>query len=122
MCMTKKKKLENTPKPLHKHAKAKRPVTVGWSTFIDDIIKQAESQPPVGLIKVASRQRIGSLRATSSPSVTFVEVHSKTEETEQDFKEIDNSCPISFQGGNFSNLCKGGWETGEIKEPKSPLK
>ena len=41
--MTKKKKIENTPKPLPNPDKVKGPVTLGQSTFIDDIIKQAES-------------------------------------------------------------------------------
>jgi len=59
--MTKKKKLENTPKPLPKPDKAKGPVTLGRSTFIDDMIKQAKSQPLVGPRKVASRQPTGSL-------------------------------------------------------------
>ena len=78
------------------------------STFIDDIIKQVESQPSVGPRKVASRQPTGSLRAICSPSVAFAEVHSKTEETEQNFQEIENSRPISLQEGNSSNLREGG--------------
>ena len=48
-------------------------------------------------------------------------MHSKAEETEQDFQEIENSRPISLQEGNSSNLCEGGGETGEIEEPRSPL-
>jgi len=48
-------------------------------------------------------------------------VHNKTKDTEQDFQEIENSHPISFQEGNSSKLCEGGGETGEIEEPKSPL-
>lgn len=82
MCMTKKKKLENAPKPLPKPDKAKRLVTLCRSTSIDDIIKQAESQPSVGPRKVASRQPTGSLRAIGSPFVAFAKVHNKTKETE----------------------------------------
>lgn len=113
--MTKKKKLENNPKPLHKPDKAKGPVTLSQLTFIDDIIKKAKSQPLVGPRKVASRQPIGSLRATYSPSVAFAEVHNKIEETEQDLQEIENSRPIYLQEGNSSNLCEGGGETGEAE-------
>ena len=86
MCMTKQKKPKKNPKPLPKPDKAEGPVTLGRSTFIDDIIKKAESQPSVGSRKVASRQPTNSLRATKSPSVAFAEVHSQTEE--QYFQEI----------------------------------
>lgn len=46
-------------------------------------------------------------------------MHSQTEE--QDFQEIENSTPKLLQEGNFSNLCEGRGETGEIEEPRSPL-
>jgi len=46
-------------------------------------------------------------------------VHSQTEE--QDFHEIENSTPELLQEGNFSNLCEGEGETGETKEPRSPI-
>jgi len=48
-------------------------------------------------------------------------LHSQTEETEQDFQEIENSHSIYLQKGNSSNLYEGGGEIGEIKEPRSPL-
>ena len=101
--------------------KPEGPVTLGRTTFIDNIIKKFESQPSVGPRKIASRQPTSSLRATESPSVAFAEVHSQTEETEQDSQEIENSRPISLQEGNSSNLHEGGGETGEIEEPRSPL-
>jgi len=53
--MTKKKKLENNPILLPKPEKSKGPVTLGRSTFIDDILKKVESQPSVGPRNVASR-------------------------------------------------------------------
>ena len=46
-------------------------------------------------------------------------MHSQTEE--QDFQEIENSTPELLQEGNFSNLCEGEGETGEIEEPRSPI-
>jgi len=104
--MTKQKKPKKNPKPLPKPDKAKRPVTLGRSTFIGDIIKKEESHPSVGHRKVSSRQPTSSLRATESLSVAFAEVHSQAEE--QDFQEIENSRPKSLQEGNLSNLCKGG--------------
>ena len=75
----------------------------------------------MGPRKVASRQPTGSLRATGTPYIAFAKVHNKTEDTEQDFQEIENSHPIYLQEGNSSNLCEGG-ETGETEEPRSPLK
>ena len=59
--MTKQKKPEKNPKPLPKPDKAKGRVTLGRSTFIDEILKKAESQPLVGPRKVASRQPTSSL-------------------------------------------------------------
>ena len=82
--MTKQKKLEKNPKPLPKPDKAKVLVTLGWSTFEDEILKKAESQLSVGPRKVASRQPTSSLRTTESASIAFTEVHNQTEE--QDFK------------------------------------
>ena len=84
--MTKQKKPEKNSKPLPKPEKSKGPVTLGRSTFIDEIFKKAESQPSVGPRNVISRQPTSSLQATGSPSVAFVEVHSQTDE--QDFQEI----------------------------------
>ena len=89
--MTKQKNPEKNSKPLPKPKKAKGPVTVGRSTFIDEIIKKVESQPSIGPRKVISTQPTSSLQATGSPSVAFAEVHSQTEE--QDFQEIENSTP-----------------------------
>jgi len=70
--MTKKKKPE----------KSKGPVTLGRSTFIDDILKKVESQQLVGPRNVPSRQPIVSLWATGSPSIAYAEVHNKTRGTE----------------------------------------
>jgi len=82
--MTKQKKLEKNAKPLPKPDKAKGLVTLGRSTFIDEILKKLESQPSVGPRKVASRQPTSSLQATRSPSVAFAEVYTQIEE--QDFQ------------------------------------
>jgi hypothetical protein len=41
---------------------------------------------------------------------------------EQDFQEIENSTPELLQEGNLSNLCEGEGETGEIEEPRSPIR
>ena len=108
--MTKQKNPEKNPKPLPKSDKAKRPLTLGWSTFIDEILKKAESQPSVGPRKVTSRQLTSSLQATGSPSIAFAEVHIQTEE--QDFQEIENYSLKSLQEGNLSNLYEGRGETG----------
>lgn len=89
--MIKKKRPENNAIPHPKPEKSKGPVTLGRSTFIDDILRKAESQPLVGPRTVASRQSTVSIRATGSPSVAYAEVHSKTEGTEQSFQDIENS-------------------------------
>ena len=102
------KQNEIPPRP----EKPKGPVTLGRTTFIDNIIKRAKSQPSVGPRKIASRQPTSSLHATESPSVAFAEVHSQTEK--QDSQEIENSHPIYLQEGNSSNLHEGGGEIGEI--------
>jgi len=107
--MTKQKNPEKNLKPPPKPDKAKGLVTLGRLTFIDEILKKAESQPSVGPRKAASRQPTSSLWAKESPSVVFAEVHSQTEE--KYFQEIENSSPKSLQEGNLSNLCKGGGET-----------
>jgi len=117
--MTKQKKTEKNPKPPSKIEKAKGPVTLGRTTFIDEIYKKVESQPSVGPRRINSKQPTSSLQATGSPSVAFAEVHSQTEE--QDFQEIENSTPELLHEGNLSNLCEGGGETGEIREPGSPI-
>ena len=46
-------------------------------------------------------------------------MHSQTEE--QDFQEIENLTPEPLHEGNLSNLCEGGGEIGEIREPGSPI-
>ena len=55
-------------------------MTLGRSTFIDEILKKVESQPSLGPGKVTSRKPTSSLQATGSPSVAFAEVHSQTDE------------------------------------------
>ena len=61
-------------------------MTLGRTTFIDEIYKKTESQPLVGPNKIISKQPTSSLQATGSPSVAFAKVHSQTEE--KDFQEI----------------------------------
>ena len=117
--MTKQKKPEKDQKPPYKVEKAKGLVTLGRTTFIDEIYKKAESQPSVGYRKINSKQPTSSLQASGSPSEAFAEVHSQTEE--QDFQEIENLTLGLLHEGNLSNLCEGGGETGEIGEPRSPI-
>ena len=60
-CMTRKfKQNEIPPRP----EKPKGSVTLGRTTFIDNIIKNSESQSVVRTIKIASRQPTSSLQAT----------------------------------------------------------
>jgi len=116
--MTKQKKPEKNIKLPFKPEKAKGLVTLGRTTFIDEIYRKTESQPSVGFRKTNSKQPTSSLQAAGSPSVAFAEVHSQTDE--QDFQEIENSIPERLQEGNLSNLCEGEGEIGEVEEPRSP--
>ena len=75
--MTTQKKLEKDQKP---PSKAKGPVTLGRTTFIDEIYKKTESQLSVGLRKIHSKQPTSSLQATASPSGAYGEVQSQTVE------------------------------------------
>jgi hypothetical protein len=84
VCMTKKKYLEK-PKPPPKITKAQGPVLLERSTFIDDIIRKAESQASVGPRKGSTRIP----QEAVSPTTTHVEIHSKIEGTEQSFQSTD---------------------------------
>jgi len=95
-------------------------VTLGQSTFIDNILKKVESQPSIGPTNISSRQPTISLLAIGSPSIAYTKVHIKIVGTEKSFQEIENSCPISSQEGNSCNIHEGGGEIGEIEEPRSP--
>ena len=112
------KKNKIPPKP----EKTKGPVTLGRTTFINEILKKTESQPSVGPRKVVSRQPTSSLQATKSPSVAFAEIHSQTEVIEQDSQEIENPHLISLQEGNSSNLHEGEGEKGKKKNQNLLLK
>ena len=118
--MTKKNRPENDIIQHPKPQKSKGPMTLGWSTFIDEIIRKAESQPSVRPRIVDSGHPIVSLQATSWPSVAYAEVNSKTEGTAQSFQDIENLRPIPSQEGNSCNIHGGGGETRESKEPRSP--
>ena len=101
--------------------KLKGLVTLGRTTFIDEILKRAQSQPSVEFRKVISRQPTSSLQATKSPSEAFAKIHNQTEGIEKDSQEIENPCISSPQEGNSSNLREGEGETGETGDPKSPI-
>ena len=101
-----------------KTEKPKGPVTLGCTTFIDEILERTESQPLVGFKITTSRQPTSSLQATESPSEAFAEIHSQTEGIEQDSQEIENPCIISPREGNSSNICEGEGETRETRDPK----
>ena len=65
-----------------KTEKPKGPVTLGRTTFIDEILKKNESQPSVGFKR--TRQTTSSLQATESPSEAFAEMYSQIEGIKQD--------------------------------------
>ena len=104
-----------------KFEKPKGPVTLGQTTFIDEILKRTESQPSVGFRKAISRPPTSSLQATESPSEALAEIHSQTEGIEKYSQEIENPCVISPQEGNSSSLHEGEGEIGEIGDSTSPI-
>jgi len=92
--MTKKKRPEkDIIPPPHKPEKSKGLVTLGRSTFINEIMRKVESQSLVGPRIIATRHPIISLHATGSPFVANTEIHSKTKGSEQSFQDIENSQP-----------------------------
>ena len=105
-----------------KTEKPKGSVTLGRTTFIDEILKITESHPLIGFRKAISRQPTSYLQATESPSEASAEIHSQIEGIEQDSQEIGNPCISSPQEGNFSNLREGEGKMGETKDPQSPIK
>ena len=105
--MTKKKRLEKDIIPAPKPEKSKGPATLGRSTFIDEIIRNAESQSSIGPQTIATRHPTISLQATGSPFVANAEIHSKTEGSKQSFQDIENSQPHPSQEGNSCNLREG---------------
>lgn len=105
-----------------KTKKPKGPVTLGRTTFIDEILKRTESQPLVGFKRTTSRQPNSSLQATESPSEAFAKIHSQTEGIEKYSQEIENPCINFLQEANSSNLREGEGETGETGDPTSPIK
>lgn len=122
--MTKKKRPEKDIIPHPKPEKSKGPVTIGRSTFIEEIIRKVESQSSVGPWTIATRHPTISLQVTGSPSVANAEIHNNTEGSEQSFQDIENSQPRASQEGNSCNLCEGEGETGNPKikssKPRSP--
>ena len=79
-------------------------MTLGCTTFIDEILKRTESQPSVGFKRTISSQPTSSLQATESPSEAFTEIHSQKKGIEKDSQEIENPCINFLQEGNSSNL------------------
>jgi hypothetical protein len=100
--MTKKKDLEKT-KPPPKITKSQGSMLLGRSTFIDDIIRKAESQASVGPRKGSTRIP----QVTASPTAAHTEIHRKTEGTELRFQSTDTP-PLNPLGeGNSCNLEEG---------------
>lgn len=123
--MTKKKRVEKDIIPPPIFEKSKGPVTLGRSTFIDEIIRKAESQSSVGPRTISTRNPTVTFQVAGSPSVADVEIHSKIEGSKQSFQNTENLQPNPLQEGNSCNLCEGEGEIGSAKKiksskPKSP--
>ena len=83
------KKNKNPPKI----EKPKGSVTLGRTTFIDEIFKRTTSRKPTS-----------SLQAAESPSEAFAKIHNQKNGIEQDSQEIENPCISFLQEGIPSNL------------------
>lgn len=80
--MTGNKKIEKDQNPPPKSTKPKGSVNLGRSTFIDEIVRKAESQASIGLEIVSRKIPTVIPQATVSSSVAHVEIHSQIGESE----------------------------------------
>jgi len=117
--MTKKKRVEKDILPPPRSEKSKGSVPLGRSTFIDEIIRKAESQSSVGPRTVSTRNPTITLQVAGSPSVADAKIHNKTEGSEQSFQNMENLQPNPLQEGNSCNLHEGEGEIGNDEKIKS---
>lgn len=76
--MTKNRRAKRDLIPPLRSEKSKGSVPLGQSTFIDEIIRKAESQSSVGPRIISTRNPTVTLQAARSPSATDTEIHNKT--------------------------------------------
>ena len=60
-------------------------MTLGRSTFIDEIIRKAKYQSSIGHQIISTRIPTITLQAVRSPSIANAEIHSRTKGLEQSF-------------------------------------
>ena len=109
--MTRNKKIEKDYNPPPKFAKPKGSVNLGRSTFIDKIIRKAESQALVGPQTIYGKSPTIIPRAIGLPSVSYAEIHIQIGESEQSFHVTKNLRSDPSQEGKSCNLREGEGET-----------
>ena len=102
-------------------------MTLGRTTFIDEIIRKVESQASVGPKIIFEKCPTIIPSVTASPSTAHVEIHNENEGYEQIFQTTIHLSPEPSQEGNSCNLQEGDGETSGIletnitsPEPRSP--
>ena len=96
-------------------------------TYIDKIIKKAESQASIGPRTIPIQIPITLPQAAASPSVAYAKIHSKIEGSQKSVQTVIHQDIDPSKEGGSCNLQEGRGETSggihiEISEPKSPEK
>ena len=122
--MTRKKNIETIRTNSQKSSQSQGPVILGRETYIDEIIKRAESQASVRPRTISIQNPIMLPQATASPSMAHVEIHGETEGFEQSLQTANHIGTDPLREGGSCNLQEGKGETSgiiqiEASEPKS---
>ena len=80
--MNRNKKIETIQNNTQKSSQSQGPVILGRTTYIDEIIKKAESQASIGPITISIQSPITLPQAEASPSIDYAEIHRQTKGSE----------------------------------------
>lgn len=75
--MTRNKKIKKYQNPPPKSTKPKGSVNLGRSTFIDEIIRKAQSQASIGPLTISIKSPTIIPHKAGSQSATYAEIHSQ---------------------------------------------
>lgn len=119
--MTRNRKIEKYQNPPPKSSKTKGLVSFGRTTFIDKIIRNAESQTSVGFQTLTRKRPTVVPREAGSPSAPYAEIHSQIGGSEQSFQVITNLHSNPLQEGKSCNLKEGEGETSGTTKARPQL-
>ena len=123
--MTRKKKIETIQNNSKKSSQSQGLVILGRTTYIDEIIRKAESQASIGPRTISIQNPITLPQAVASPSVAHAKIHGEIEGVERSLQTVDHIGIDPSREGGSCNLQEGEGETSgiiqiEAPEPKSP--